>query len=47
MLTWISDYEEQRERASVALKLNGFDYDYHPRLLVASSTPTKPTLRIK
>jgi hypothetical protein len=47
MLTGISDYEEQRERASKALKLNGFDHDYHPRLLVASSTTTKPTIRIK
>ena len=42
--------EEQRERATKALKLNGGPtsaYDYDPRLLAASSSNRKPTLRIK
>lgn len=38
--------EEQRERANKALKLNGVT-DYEPRLLAASSTKKKPTVRIK
>jgi hypothetical protein len=46
LLTRIYDYEEQRERVSKALGLNGdISYDYHPRLHAASST--KPTVRIK
>jgi hypothetical protein len=45
-LTRIYNYEEQRERADKAIKLNGgTDYDYEPRLLAASSR--KPTIRIK
>jgi hypothetical protein len=45
----IYDPEEQRERASKALRLNGA-HDYDPaieRLLAASSAKRKPTVRIK
>jgi hypothetical protein len=45
----IYDPEEQRERASKALRLNGGP-DYDPmtaRLLAASSIKKKPTFRIK
>ena len=48
LLDKIYDPEEQLERATKALKLNGGPaYDYDPRLLAASSLNRKPTLRIK
>ena len=50
LLDKIYDPEEQLERATKALKLNGGPaYDYDPRLLVASSFSSnrKPMLRIK
>ena len=50
MLDKIYCTEEQIERATKALKLNGgpaFAYDYDPRLLAASSLNRKPTLKIK
>ena len=48
MLDKIYCTEEQIERANKALRLNGgSDYDYDPRLLAASSSNRKPTLRIK
>jgi hypothetical protein len=40
--------EEERERASKSLRLNGdISPDYDLRLLVASSRKNKPTVRIK
>ena len=50
LLDKIYDPEEQLERATKALKLNGGPaYDYDPRLLAASSFSSnrKPMLRIK
>ena len=48
LLDKIYDPEEQLERATKALKLNGGPaYEYDPRLLAASSSNRKPTLRIK
>jgi hypothetical protein len=45
LLTRIVSPEEERERASKVLRLNG-GTDYRPRLLAASTKP-KPTVRIK
>jgi hypothetical protein len=48
LLKRIVSPEEQGRRALKALRLNGDSSpDYNPRLLAASSTKKKPTIRIK